>query len=311
MKIKDFTKGLDLVGYFVVGDITEKMIKGGPRAGNSYIDMTLKDNSGFINAKVWDLANITGEAPVRGNIVKVDAYVNDYNGTLQLIVRKLRKATQDDDYDLQAIVPSAPYEPEAMFQLLGTYIKKIQDTELKIAVTEIIDKYRDKLLTHPAAKQNHHATVGGLLHHITTMLRAAEKLSAIYPVKTDYLYAGIILHDIGKLHELHSDATLATEYTIEGELLGHIAIGIRIVERTELEPEKKLILQHMILSHHQNPEWGSPKKPMTKEAEMLSILDLLDFRMDAFANSLAQTTDGSISGKIYSLDRKIYNRAAI
>src|SRR5690606_5686336 len=109
---------------------------------------------------------------------------------------------------------------------------------------EIIDKYQDKLMIYPAAKQNHHATVGGLLHHITTMLRAAEGLSLVYPVKTDYLYAGIILHDIGKLYELYSNATLATEYTIEGELLGHIAIGIRILEGMQLEPSKKLVLQH-------------------------------------------------------------------
>jgi 3'-5' exoribonuclease len=124
------------------------------------------------------------------------------------------------------------------------------------------------------------------------------------------LYAGIILHDIGKLQELYTDSTVtATDYTIEGELLGHIIIGIRILEEhaQTLDIEKKLILEHMILSHHQNPEWGSPVRPMTPEAEMLHHLDMIDARMYDFKKATEQVHAGLMSERVYTLNnRKVY-----
>ena len=150
---------------------------------------------------------------------------------------------------------------------------------------------------YPAAKSFHHSYQGGLLQHITTMLLAAEKLTTLYPCNTDLLYTGIILHDIGKVYELTTDETgLGTEYTLEGELLGHIAIGLRVIEHMEgLDVEKKLLLQHIILSHYQTPEWGSPKRPMLKEAELLHHLDMIDSRMFDFEKAVAQTEAGTLS----------------
>lgn len=251
-----------------------------------------------------------GERPHKGNIIKVDASVEEYKGSLQLKINKIRKAVEEDNYDLDAIIPRAPIPPERMFAILTRFIDAIKDEKLKTAVAAIVQKHKAKLMHYPAAKTNHHSYHGGLLQHITTMLLAAEKLSALYEVNTDLLYAGIILHDIGKVYELVTDETsLNTEYTLEGEMLGHIAIGLRITEAAEgLDAEKKLLLQHMILSHHQNPEWGSPKRPMLKEAELLHHLDMIDARMQDFDRAVAQTEAGELSPRLPAIDRKVYRK---
>jgi 3'-5' exoribonuclease len=303
--IKDLEKGQSIIGYFAVKDIAEKETK----EQKKYLDLTLVDSSGEINAKVWDISqSLLGEMPQKSEIVKTDANVEEYKGVLQLKINKIRKAKAEDNYDPDAIIPRAPVPVERMYAVLCRFIEAISNDSLKQAVAKIIEEHKEKIMYYPAAKTNHHSYLGGFLHHTTTMLLAAERLSTLYQVNTDLLYAGIILHDIGKLYELTTDETcIGTEYSLEGELLGHIAIGIRIIERAEgLENEQKLLLQHIILSHHQNPEWGSPKRPMLKEAELLHHLDMIDSRMNDFLKAENQTQQGCLTPKIFQLDRKIY-----
>jgi 3'-5' exoribonuclease len=195
-----------------------------------------------------------------------------------------------------------------MWSILIRFLEAITNDKLKIAVNDVIQQHKGRLMHYPAAKSNHHSYQGGLLQHITTMLLAAEKLTTVYSCNTDLLYSGIILHDIGKVYEITTDETgMSTEYTLEGEMLGHIAIGLRVIEHMEgLDVEKKLLLQHIVLSHHQTPEWGSPKRPMLKEAELLHHLDMIDSRMFDFDKAAAQTEEGTLSAKVYSLERRVY-----
>lgn len=273
------------------------------------MDLTLLDGSGQINAKVWNISEmVQGETPQLGDIVKAEANVQEYRGTLQLRINKLRKATDADTYESQSIIPSAPHPSEQMWATVMHFAEDITDNQLQAAALHILKKYKDQFLYYPAAKSFHHSYKGGLLQHITTMLQAAEKLTSVYPCNTDLLYTGIIVHDIGKLYELNTDKScIVTEYTLEGEMLGHIPLGMAEIENLSgLDRERKLLLQHMILSHHGIPEWGSPKQPMLKEAELLHHLDVIDARMFDFNKAIGQTEAGSLSPKIFSIDRKIY-----
>lgn len=303
--IKEMQKDDRIVGFFAVKDIAEKETK----ALKKFFDLNLVDASGQINAKVWDISEPLAEAPPHaGDIVKVEAMVQEYRGALQLNVNKLRKATETDTYEPQTIIPSAPTPPDRMWAVVTRFAEAITDERIKAAVQSVLSKHKARLLYFPAAKSYHHSYLGGLLQHISTMLLAAEKLTNVYPCNTDLLYAGIILHDIGKVHELNTDAVgLATEYTLEGEMLGHIALGLAEIEHlTGLDAEEKLLLQHMILSHHQTSEWGSPKRPMFKEAELLHHLDMIDSRMFDFDKVTTQTEAGTLSPRIQAIDRKIY-----
>ncbi|HVJ49229.1 3'-5' exoribonuclease YhaM family protein [Desulfitobacterium sp.] len=304
--IKDLQKEQMVVGFFAVKEIIEKETR---ETKKKYLDLTLLDASGQINAKVWDIAEVVkGEPPQLGDIVKAEANVQEYRGNLQLKINKLRKITETDVYEPQTIIPTAPNPSEQMWATVIRFAEGITDKQLQAAALHILQKYKEQLLYYPAAKSYHHSYKGGLLQHISTMLLAAAKLTTIYSCNTDLLYAGIIVHDIGKLYELNTDSSgIGTEYTLEGEMLGHIPLGLAEIEHLSgLDRERKLLLQHMILSHHENPEWGSPKQPMLKEAELLHHLDVIDARMFDMNKAMEQTETGSLSPKIYSIDRKIY-----
>ncbi|OLN27159.1 OB-fold nucleic acid binding domain-containing protein [Desulfosporosinus metallidurans] len=200
--IKDFQKDNNIIGFFAVKEITEKETKEFKKC----LDLTLLDASGQINAKVWDIAEVLmGEHPKKGDIVKVDAATQEYKGTLQLKVYKLRKANETDQYEAQTIIPSAPTPPDRMWAILIRFSEAIANDKLKVAVKTVIQQHKSRLMYYPAAKSFHHSYQGGLLQHITTMLLAAEKLTIVYPCNTDLLYAGIILHDIGKVYELMTE----------------------------------------------------------------------------------------------------------
>ena len=200
-----------------------------------------------------------------------------------------------------------------MFEIIRAKACEIEDDELKILTLSLMDANREKLEYFPAASKNHHAIRGGLLYHVYRMLLSAEALCEIYPiVRKDYIYAGVILHDIAKLFEMDANEMgVAGSYTIEGELLGHIVQGIKLIDEACKELgvsyEKRIALEHMLLSHHYEPEYGSPKRPMFPEAELLHHLDMIDARMYDMEKALRGVEKGQFSDKIYSLDnRRIY-----
>ena len=278
--------------------------------GSKYLDMTLCDISGEVNAKMWD----STPAPNVGDVLRVRGMMQEYNGRPQLRVDKMRPATEADDYDISELVPTAPQPANEMLDYILNRVDAIADKELKSLVLMRLEDVGDRINYFPAASRLHHAERSGLLHHTSTMLRAAAAICEIYPtLDADLLAAGVILHDLCKVDELQADETgIASDYTREGMLLGHLVMGVAELARCgrELHVRGELLamLEHMILSHHDLPEYGSPKPPMFPEAEVLHILDLLDARMFEMNHALAGIHPGTFTERIWSLDRKLYRR---
>lgn len=282
-------------------------------AGKQYLDLNLVDKSAEINAKIWENAKENEEILKDNSIIKIRGEVLEWGGSLQLKLNKIRAPFANEDIKISELVPSAPLDSSEMMDELISYANKIIDKQICTLVRNIIDKYKSKLMYFPAAKKNHHSYRGGLLYHVLRMLRAGEKLSLVYDcIDTDYIYAGVILHDICKIKEMDSDELgVVSDYTMEGKLLGHIIQGIKEIEnegeKIGLDREKSVVLQHMVLSHHYEPEFGSPKKPMTLEAEILHYLDIIDARIFDFDNALKSVNEGEFTDKIWLLDnRNIY-----
>lgn len=280
--------------------------------GNPYLDLTLSDASGDMNAKVW---NTSQEAPKVGSVVKVRGNITEFNGRLQFRVEKLRDTTEEDVVDVSQLVASAPEKPETMLQTIYSVLDGFKNKNLQKVVRWMVDDVKDKLLFFPAAQRLHHAERSGLLHHTTSMLRVAEALLSCYPaLDGELLKAGVVVHDLGKTYEMASDEYgNVSDYTRDGLLLGHLvreagkvrdaanAVGV------PQEDEYLLLLEHMILSHHGEAEYGSPRKPMFPEAELLHFIDVIDARMNEMEGILARTPEGVFSERVWSLDRRMYH----
>lgn len=311
-KIADFNVNDRIEGFYIIKEIDVKTASN----GNLYLDMKLGDNTGDINAKLWDCKEENIKSYSINSIVKIRGEVNEWQGKKQLRIILMRPAIETDNVKLEELVQAAPYDSQQMYNQIQNYIKKIANQDISRIVTEILEDYKDKLLFYPAAKQNHHSIRSGLLYHIMRMLMVAEKLTEVYTnVNRDLLYAGVILHDIAKIDEMEANELgVVSEYTIEGQLLGHIVQGVKIIDdfsrRLGVNREVSILLQHMILSHHYEPEFGSPKKPMIPEAELLHYIDIIDARMYDMESALSNAKPNEFTDKIWVLDnRKLYKSA--
>jgi 3'-5' exoribonuclease len=193
-------------------------------------------------------------------------------------------------------------------------VRAIRDEKLRQLVLLRLEDAGDRLDYYPAAQRLHHAERSGLLHHTSTMLKGAAALCELYPaLDGDLLAAGVILHDLCKITEMNANEVgLASEYTLEGQLVGHLVQGVAEINRLGreigMDEELRIMLEHMILSHHDMPEYGSPKRPMFPEAEVLHTLDMLDARMYEMQRALEAVQPGSFTERIWSLERKLYRR---
>lgn len=306
--IKNFRANDFVVGFFYIRTSEMKQTATNSR----YMNFTLSDKTGDINAKLWDGDEDNVKRFPAGIIVKAQGHIVEWQGQMQFKIERIRKTISDDNVSIEDFIPSAPERAESMLSYIEDVASRIEDVEYKTIVLTLIDVYRDQLLYFPAAKSNHHAVRGGLLYHVSTMLKAAEALSDIYTgfLNKDLLYAGVILHDIGKIEEMKTgDSGLVEEYSVAGTLLGHISQGMMIIgnyaEKLNINKEKVLMLQHMILSHHYLPEYGSPKYPHFPEAELLHYLDILDARM----YDMKKITESLEPGKFSERQRSLDNRA--
>ena len=278
--------------------------------GDKYLDMTLGDATGDLNAKVWDGK---AEPPQTGSVIKVRATVQEYNGRLQFRVEQMRRALPEDGVDMSLLTVCAPEKPEDMFRQIEETIDGMQTEDLQKILRELIANCREKLMYYPAAQRLHHAERSGLLHHTTSMLRAAEAILTVYPfLNGDLLKAGVIAHDLSKTTEMLSDESGSVrDYSAEGLLLGHLVEGVSEVraaaERAGVTGEYVLLLSHMVISHHGTAEFGSPRPPMFPEAEVLHMIDDLDAKMNAMEAVMKRTPPGVFSEKIWSLDRRLYH----
>ncbi|MBE5817150.1 MAG: HD domain-containing protein [Clostridiales bacterium] len=305
-KINELREGEVADGFYLVKDISVKLGKNGSR----YADLKIADKTGEIAAKIWSCDEDTAQRYPNNTIVKVRGQVRSWNNQQQMTIEKIRAATEDDKVFPRDFVSSAPRSAQEMFALLQTYASRIRNNQISLLVNEIIAEKKEKLMYYPAAKTNHHSIQGGLLYHTTTMLRMADKIMEVYDgIDSDLLYAGVILHDMEKTTELDStELGITQDYTQPGKLLGHIILGIRTVERVgrRLGIDENIItaLQHMIYTHHYEPEYGSPLKPMFKEAEVLHYLDVLDARLYDMEAVLSHVGDGAFSERVWSLHNR-------
>lgn len=294
-------------GFLLVRSAEQRSASNGSR----YLDMTLGDCTGEINAKLWDGAYAP---PKAGCVVRVRGQLHEYNGRLQLRVERIRLATDEDPVALEALVPCAPEPPDAMYAEVCAAIDAMQTEDLKNLLHRLLDEIGDTLLTFPAAAKLHHAERGGLLHHVTSMLRMAHHFADEYPwLDRDLLVAGVIVHDLSKIGELDANELgTVSDYTADGQLIGHLVRGVARIDavgrETGCDAELLLMLEHMIISHHGVPEYGSPRPPMFPEAEVLSCLDTIDARLFEMNNALSRVRPGGFSEKLWSLNRKLYRR---
>ncbi len=302
----------EIQDFFMVKNIAIKL--GSNK--KQYLDLLLGDTTGEITAKKWDVADT--ELPSlneieAGEIVKVKAQVTEWNGLRQLKILRIRKAVNQDDVDLADFIRTAPEKPEDMLAFLEDAVESMTDEELKALCKRILTDNREKLLYYPAAVKNHHAERGGLLYHMKRMIAMGERYCEVYKnLNRDLVVTGVIIHDIEKLNEIDAEETgIATGYSFEGQLLGHLVQGVKTIDRLAeelgIKKERAIMLEHMILSHHYEPEYGSPKKPLFPEAEILHYLDIVDARMYDMEEALFGTKPGEFTERVWTLDnRKLY-----
>ena len=278
--------------------------------GTEYMDMVLADSEGECVAKLWNYSRLTYGEYDANDIIKVRGTVQVWKDTEQFKIDRIRKATEADHVDMSTIIPCAPFDPEEMYDELYETANAFTDEELRRIVQYLLRENREQLLLFPAGVKLHHATRSGLLHHTCAVVRLAKKIADLYPsLHRDLLLAGAILHDIGKLKELDANALgIAGAYTNAGQLLGHINVGMTMVaqaaEITMISEKTAMLLEHMILSHHGKPEFGSPRLPMFPEAEVLSICDLLDSKMYEMDAALDGVSPDGFSERQWALDNR-------
>ena len=297
-------------GFCLIKSIDQKTSS----KGDTYLDMTLSDSTGEINAKLWRYNKAThGEYGVN-DLIKIRGMISPYNGADQLKIEKIRPVTPEDGVNISDFVKSADYSGEQMFDELYRLADGFSDGDLRKIVTAILDDNRLALLYWPAAFKLHHALRGGLLLHTLSIVRLAEGVCRVYPfVDRELLISGAILHDIAKLSEFNvADTGIATGYSAEGNLLGHLAMGAMVIdkyaEKLDINSKTAMLLEHMVLSHHGEPEFGAAVRPMFIEAELLSELDLMDSRIYEMREAVSAAPPEDFSARVWAMDnRKLYN----
>ncbi len=286
--------------------------------GKKHLYMTLADATGEIQAVKWTLApdEITAFSKIAaGMVITVGGRCNEYMGKKQLVLDVIKGQAKEGSYDKADLFKAAPEDSASMYDYIISRIEGFADEELKEICLSFYEENKDKMMYYPAAMSNHHAEYGGYLYHVKRMMMMGERACEVYTnLNKDLLLAGVALHDIEKLNELNSDENgVVEDYTLEGKLLGHLVMGVEAIgERCNalgISDEKRLMLQHMSISHHYEPEFGSPKKPLFPEAEMLHYLDMTDAKMFDAEQALENVEPGEFSDKVYTLDnRKLYKR---
>ena len=297
--VSDIRPNLKFAGRLLVRTAQVQTAKN----GKPFLVLSLVDKTGGVQAKIWDW---TGEPPVPGTILEIVGSGDEYNGHLQLRVHTIKPA----DGDPSDFVPAAPETPETMLAEVNATADALRDDSLRAIVRQLLDwSLQANLLSAPAAKSMHHATRGGLLHHTVTMLRAAKALCEVYRfLDKDLLFAGVIAHDLAKLDEMAVDSLgLVSDYTRDGRLVGHIVRGVVNIEKaaacTGAVRERATLLQHLVLSHHGEAEFGSPVPPKCPEALALSAIDRLDAKLFQMRDALRGVEPGSFSAPVWALDR--------
>jgi len=295
--------------------VVSKQIKP-KKTGEPYLALTLGDRSGQLDAKMWDNVEEVLNAFEQDDFLKIKGLVNKYKNRFQLTVHKLRKLGETE-IEFSDYLPKTTKNIDELWQTLTDFVASFQNPHLKslvqafMADPEIAAAYRNA----PAAKTLHHAYIGGLLDHVVSLFRSCDLVSRNYPlVNRDLVLTGAFLHDIGKIYELAYNRSFS--YTTRGQLLGHMIIELEMLQaKLALLPafpvELKTLLEHLIISHHGEYEFGSPKLPMFPEALLLHYMDDLDSKMEAMRAQFEREADLESPWTSYnaSLGRPLLNSA--
>lgn len=309
--IADLANGMEIQGYYVLRDAQVKTASN----GRPYLNAQLSDATGSMDAKHWDFSG-TLDAADNGRIVLIRGQVAEFRGALQVTINRFRFANEQDrdKYDIRDLVASAPIDTEETLREIRALVASMEDEDYRRISEAMLEKHLESFSTIPAAKSVHHGFRNGLLMHTASMMRAADFLAGNYAglVDRSLLLAGTLLHDMAKEKEfVLSSLGLVNDYSVRGELLGHLIMGAQDVSETAKElgipEEKSVLLQHMLLSHHGQPELGAAVKPKCAESELLSYLDLIDSRMEIYAEAFETTPVGEMTPRIYALEKRIYN----
>lgn len=305
--VEKLNPGDSVENFFLIHRATQ----GVTAQGKDYMTLYLQDKSGDIEAKLWTVTKDDMKILKPEIIVWVKGDVINYRGRKQMKVNQFRLATAEDGVTTQDFVDGAPLSPNEIQDELSHFILEIENAHLQRITRHLLKKYQDKFFTYPAASSHHHNFAGGLSYHVLTMLKIAKSLCNIYPLlNRSLLYSAIILHDIGKVREL--SGPVATTYTVEGNLLGHISIAsdevAEAAKELGIDSEEVMLLRHMILAHHGKMEFGSPKLPHLKEAEILFFIDNIDAKMNMFDKAFKKTEKGQFTERIFGMEnRQFYN----
>lgn len=303
--LSDYKIGDTFDGFLLIKDAR----KGTASNGKPFLTLFFVDATGEIDAKLWDVSDEDVATFIPEKIVGIVGDINEFRGMAQMRVKSIRPTQVTDDVHVADFLEKSPIDKDLLRDELMETIFEMTNPNLQRIVRAFVTKYSDDLFVYPAASKIHHAFVSGLAYHIVSMLKIGRALCNIYPeLNKDLLYAGIILHDIGKLHEL--SGVVSTTYTVKGTLLGHIPIMMAeiqdVAEELQIDSEEVTILQHLILSHHGKPEWGSARTPLVREAEILHLIDLIDAKMNMLDRALGKIEPGEFTERLFAMDNRSF-----
>lgn len=291
MEIRNLKTGDQVTAFYLL-----KAVKVGETArGSKYLDLTLGDKTGEMNAKLWDATQEHIESFKPSLLVKVQGSTETYQDKLQMKINRIRVSEEADGVSLADFIKAAPKTPIELLESIKAAAASIQDITINRIVSHCMDNKTGTFSTFPAAKGVHHNYYAGLAYHTSRMLELAEFLCKQRPfLNHDLLKAGIILHDIAKTEEYEAENGIASGFTVRGSLIGHINLAYGYIIEACLQhgidqnSEIVSLLQHLVLSHHGQLEWGSPVKPQLPEAVALHHIDLIDAKLQAVEDALME-----------------------
>ena len=303
--INELVDGDHLIGQLLVTQAN----KGITEKGQAYINVSFQDKTGSLEAKKWEATDLDIATLVPGAVVNVDGVINLYKGQNQLKILSVSKVEDLSSINLAQFQRVSPIPLDEMKAKLEKYLNSFKDKDVELVTRTVIKHFYDKYITYPAAVRIHHEFGSGILHHSLTMADTAEAVAKIYPqVDRDILVAGALLHDIGKTIEYENP--LMPKQTVEGKLVGHISIMYaefkKIVDDLHIKSEVPLLIEHMILAHHGKLEFGSPVLPSTREALLLSEIDMMDSRMMVLDKAYANIKPGEFTEKLWMMDNTAF-----
>ena len=307
--VADLHPGRSLSGYYILQSPALRTSS----SGKPFLSANAADRSGSVNVINWDYSGPITPAD-EGKVVWIKGSVSEFKGSLQVALDTIRLTGEEDRVDLQDLVPMAPIDADGLYQKVLSLVDSLTDPDYQAICREFLRRHKEAFLWIPAAKSVHHSFLHGLLMHTGNMVTIADQLAQVYSqvVNRDLLITGTLLHDFAKREEFtFSELGLVSGYSVKGQLLGHLVMGAQeaaqIAQELHIPEEKSILLQHMLLSHHGKPEYGAAVVPMCAESELLSLIDMLDSRMEIYRENLEQTPMGEFSGRIFPLDgHRIY-----